>query len=664
MRVPERITVGVDTGGTFTDLVYRVKGQWGVHKLLSSPSKPALAVLHGLETVAKGRVKTVVHGSTIATNTLLERKGARCALITNKGMEDILEIGRQNREKLYQLTWFPSPPLVPKDLRIGIQGRILHQGEIIEELNDAEIQKVAEKLKNLRVDSVAVSLLFSWLHPQHELRVGEILEEVGFPVSLSHSILPEFREYERTSATVINAYVMSIVRRYISHLKGKPGIRGTLRIMQSNGGSISAETAMEEPVRTILSGPAGGAVGGWELARAAGFDRVITFDMGGTSTDVSLMNGKLAVTTEAKVAGFPVKVPMLEIHTVGSGGGSIAYVDKGGSLRVGPQSAGADPGPLCYGKGGKEITVTDAHLFLGRLVPCYFLGGKMRLHSRAIEEPFKDMAARLGISRMELAEGVLSVANANMERAIRVISVERGHDPGEFVLVAFGGAGGLHAPFLAQALHIPKVLIPQNPGTLSALGMLMADIVKDYSLTTMTGATSEMEKEVREWLEPLMEKAQEDLDREGVSQEHRLMEPALDMRYKGQSFEITVPLTSHPLNAFHRAHKRLYGYSNEGKPVEIVNVRLRAKGITDKPRLQEIREGGNTPPEGAFISRTKAAFDAKEWETPVYRREKLLANNVIPGPALVVEYSATLVIPPFSHSQVDRFGNIMLEIKG
>jgi len=664
MRVPERITIGVDTGGTFTDLVYRVKGQWGVYKLLSTPSKPALAVLHGLETVAKGRVKTVVHGSTIATNTLLERKGARCALITNRGMEDILEIGRQNREKLYQLTWFPSPPLVPKDLRIGIRGRILHQGEIIEELNDAEIQKVAERLKNLKVDSVAVSLLFSWLHPQHELRVGEILEEVGFPVSLSHSILSEFREYERTSATVINAYVMSIVRRYISHLKGKLGIRDTLRIMQSNGGSISAETAMEEPVRTILSGPAGGAVGGWELARAAGFDRVITFDMGGTSTDVSLMNGKLAMTTEAKVAGFPVKVPMLEIHTVGSGGGSIAYVDKGGSLRVGPQSAGADPGPLCYGKGGKEITVTDAHLFLGRLVPCYFLGGKMRLHPRAIEELFKDMAARLGISQMELAEGVLSVANANMERAIRVISVERGHDPGEFILVALGGAGGLHAPFLAQALHIPKVLIPQNPGTLSALGMLMADIVKDYSFTTMTGATPEMEKEVQEWLEPLMEKAQEDLDREGVSQEHRLVEPALDMRYKGQSFEITVSLTSHPLNAFHRAHEQLYGYSNEGKPVEIVNVRLRARGITDKPRLQEIREGGNTPPEGALISKTKAAFDAKEWETPVYKREKLLANNVIPGPALVVEYSATLVIPPFSHSQVDRFGNIMLEIKG
>ena len=659
----ERVIIGVDTGGTFTDLVFKAGEEWGIYKLLSTPHNPALAVLAGLEKVAGGETKSIIHGSTVATNALLERKGAKTALITNRGMEDILEIGRQNRPHLYALTWQPSPPLVPGELRVGIKGRVQPGGRVLEEIEEGEVIKVGQKLLEKGVESIAVSLLFSFAHPQHELAVGRILEEMGISVSLSHQILSEFREYERTSTTVINAYVLPIMKSYISHIQSRLGPDDIMRIMQSNGGSISATKAAQEPVRTILSGPAGGAVGGFEVAKAAGFEKVITFDMGGTSTDVSLMDGRLAMTTEAHVAGFPVKVPMIEIHTVGAGGGSIAHIDRGGSLRVGPISAGADPGPICYGK-GNEITVTDAHLMLGRLVPQHFLGGRMKLAKERLREPFSEMAASLGISEVELAEGILSVANATMERAIRVISVERGHDPGEFVLVSFGGAGGLHAAFLAHSLNIPRVLVPRDPGTLSALGMLLADIVKDYSVTVMVEAKDKWQEKAHRALAFLEEQGLRDLAEEGLDKSEIVLEPALDMRYKGQSFEITVPFTENPLKEFHEAHQKLYGYSSPGKPVEAVNVRLRARGIPPKPRLTYIEEGGNTPPKEAQVATTRAVFQGVEEEVPVFSREELLANNLLKGPALVVEYSATLVIPPFARGQVDHLGNIILEIEG
>ncbi len=662
--VKERITIGVDTGGTFTDLVFKAGEKWGIYKLLSTPHNPALAVLAGLEEVAGEEIKSIIHGSTVATNALLERRGAKTALITNRGMEDILEIGRQNRPLLYALTWQPSPPLVSEELRVGIKGRVLPEGKVLEEIEEEEVVKVGQELLEKGVESVAVSLLFSFAHPQHELAVGRILEGMGIPVSLSHQILSEFREYERTSTTVINAYVLPIMKNYISHIQSHLGSNDIMRIMQSNGGSISATKAAQEPVRTILSGPAGGAVGGLEVARAAGFEKVITFDMGGTSTDVSLMDGKLAMTTEARVAGFPVKVPMIEIHTVGAGGGSIAYIDRGGSLRVGPRSAGADPGPICYGK-GQEITVTDAHLMLGRLVPQHFLGGRMKLARGRLEEPFREMATSTGMSEVELAEGILSVANATMERAIRVISVERGFDPGEFVLVSFGGAGGLHAAFLARALNIPRILVPRDPGTLSALGMLLADIVKDYSVTVMVDTTIPgWQEKTQGALTSLKKQALRDMEDEGVSREEIVLEPALDMRYKGQSFEITVPLTKDPLKEFHRAHKRLYGYSSPERPTEMVNVRLRARGIPPKPQLAPIKEGNSTPPQEAHIDTVRSIFQGVEEEVPVFSREKLLANNLLEGPALVVEYSATLVIPPFARGQVDHLGNIILEVEG
>ncbi len=658
----ERIVVGVDTGGTFTDLVFKAGEEWGVYKLLSTPANPALAVLEGLKAVARGKAKTIVHGSTVATNALLERKGAKTALITNRGMEDVLEIGRQNRPHLYALTWEPSPPLVPAPLRMGIKGRVLPGGRVLEEIDPGEIEETVKTLVDQGVESLAVSLLFSFAHPHHELEVGRIARKMKLPVSLSHQILSEFREYERTSTTVINAYVLPIMEKYISYIQSHLGPSDSMRIMQSNGGSISAARASQEPVRTILSGPAGGAVGGLEVARAAGFQKVITFDMGGTSTDVSLMDGKLALTTEAQVAGFPVKVPMMEIHTVGAGGGSIAFIDKGGSLRVGPQSAGAHPGPICYGR-GNEITVTDAHLFLGRLVPQYFLGGKMRLYRERLQGPFQDMAQRLGITPLELAEGILSVANATMERAIRVISVERGYHPGDFLLVSFGGAGGLHAAFLARALSIPRVLFPRDPGTLSALGMLLADVIKDYSITIMEETSGSWLEKVERALEPMKKQALTDLLEEGLDRERIFLEPTLDMRYKGQSFEITVPFTGkETLESFHRSHERLYGYCNRERPVEIVNVRLRGRGIPPKPRLTPIREGNSTPPREAWVATVTTVFHGTEMEIPVFQRERLLANNLLPGPALVVEYSATLVIPPFAKGRVDPLGNIILEV--
>jgi len=666
MRMAEPVVVGVDTGGTFTDLVFKAGDNWGVHKLLSTPKNPALAVLEGLEKVAGRESKRVVHGSTVATNTLLERKGARTALITNRGMEDILEIGRQNRPNLYALAWEPVTPLVPRELRFGIKGRILHTGEVLEEADPEELRRVTRKLRDVGVESVAVSLLFSFTQPRHELLVKEALAEAELPYSLSHNILSEFREYERTSTTVINAYVLPIMGKYLSHLQKCLGAKNTLRIMQSNGGSISAGKAMEEPVKTILSGPAGGAVGGFETAKAAGFNRVITFDMGGTSTDVSLMDGSMTMTTESQVAGLPIKVPMIEIHTVGAGGGSIAYIDRGGSLRVGPRSAGADPGPICYGR-GNGITVTDAHLFLGRLVPQYFLGGKMKLHREQLKRPFTEMSASLGISEPELAEGILSVANSTMEKAIRVISVERGHNPGDFTLVTFGGAGGLHAAHLAQNLGIPRVMIPKDPGTLSALGMLMADIVKDYSLTVMLKGHKdhkEMKEKAHHHLERLERLALKGLSEEGIQMDDLILEPALDMRYQGQSFEITVPFSHHFLEEFHKAHKKLYGYSDTAKPVELVNVRLRARGLTPKPRLNPIKVGRATPPSEACVAKVETVFQGRTMKVPVYERKLLMANNRVSGPAIVVEYSATVVIPPFAKGEIDSLGNILMEING
>jgi len=517
-------------------------------------------------------------------------------------------------------------------------------------------------LRESGAESVAVCFLFSYLNPIHEKLIAELLAPLKVPVSLSHEILSEFREFERTSTTVINAYVSPVMKRYISQLRRNRHCGDTLRIMQSNGGSISAGTAMMEPVRTILSGPAGGVVGAFEIGKKAGFDKLITFDMGGTSTDVSMIDGKLSITMESKISDYPVKVPMLDIHTVGAGGGSIASAEPGSPLTVGPESAGADPGPVCYGKGTK-ITVTDANLYLGRLVPEHFLGGAMKLHDEKIKPFFSKFSKKINLTSLELAEGILSVANSSMERAIRLISVERGYDPSEFTLLTFGGAGGMHAPFLAKLLNIPRVLVPQNPGILSALGMVLADIIKDYSRTVMLDPHDINSTGLQKLFNRLEEQAEDDFDKEGIGQKSVIIERYLDMRYRGQSFEIIVPFDKQYIDRFHHLHEKTYGHRNDGMDIEVVTIRVRARGKPEKPAFYKKRKGPKKITHAAFLGEKDVFFQGTPQRTNIIQRNKLRRGNQIKGPAVVVEYSSTIVVPPFSEAFVDDYGNIVIEIR-
>lgn len=651
--------VGIDTGGTFTDFVFQEGGGWRVRKCLSTPSNPALAVLEGLHRIGGAGGLHVVHGSTVATNALLEHKGARTALIANQGFEDVIEIGRQDRHALYDLRYHRPPALIPARRRFGLRCRMDCAGRILEDLDLNAAEKLVQEIEQAGIESVAVSFLFSFKNPVHERMLGRMLCRLGIPVSLSHEILSEFREYERTSTTVINAYVAPKIQGYLKSvldfMEGAP-----LRIMQSNGGSISARTAMREPVRTIFSGPAGGVVGAFEIGRAAGFKRLITFDMGGTSTDVALIDDRLPLTLESSIAKHPVRVPMIDIHTVGAGGGSIARMDSGGALQVGPQSAGSDPGPVCYGK-GSHLTVTDANLFLGRLIPDHFLGGSMRLHPDRISAPFRQMAEQARLSEIQVAEGIVQVVNAAMERAIRVVSVERGFDPAEFTLFAFGGAGGLHAVSLARLLHIPRVLAPVNPGILSAIGMLLADVVKDYSLTVMISGGCDPHC-LEEMFAPLETEAVRDLKAEGIPLNRISLKRYLDMRYEGQSHEILVPAQGgNPVAGFHELHRCAYGYCSLQKNTEIVNIRLRAVGASEKPVLEKGELSREPLREACFLGNRPVVFDGRFISTPVLSRQELCPGNRIQGPAVLVEYSSTIILPPDSAAWVDDFGNLLIE---
>ncbi len=654
------ILLGVDTGGTFTDFIVKAGDTWDVYKIPSTPAAPAEAVLSGLEHVSKGDAIQLVHGSTVATNAVLEGKGAATALITNRGFEDIIEIGRQNRESLYDLAYRGSPPMVPAHMRFGVDCRMDHNGNVLVDLADDDVRELCRQVRDSGAASVAVSLLFSFQNPAHEVRIRGALAGDDLAVSLSHEVLAEFREYERTSTTILNAYVLPKMQSYIGTIAEKTD-ENSFSIMQSNGGSIRAETAMVEPIRTILSGPAGGVVGAHQIGKAAGHDRLITFDMGGTSTDVSLIDGAVPLTTNARIRSYPVNVPMIDIHTVGAGGGSIAEIDAGGSLRVGPDSAGADPGPICYGR-GERITVTDANLFLGRLIPDAFLGGKMSLYPRKLSQAFGILARAAGLSPLALAEGILSVANATMERAIRVISVERGYDPRAFTLFAFGGAGGLHAAVLAGLLGIPRILIPKHPGLLSAIGMMMSDVIKDYSLTVMIDPQRDDREGIPALFHPLVGKGRADLADEGFSPGGILLERHLDMRYRGQSYEIMVPYDDTCIETFHSRHEQIYGYCDRNKPVEIVTIRVRAKGRPEKPTLERLGRGPKTVSSGAVFGEGEAVFEGSRIKTPILSRDALLSGNTIHGPAIVVEYSSTTVIPPAAVGTVDDYGNILITL--
>jgi N-methylhydantoinase A len=659
--------VGVDIGGTFTDFVLLEGDRIRVHKVPSTPHDPSRALLRGLEEMGiRPQEVMVVHGSTVATNTLLERKGARTVLITTAGFEDLLEIGRQNRPRLYDLGQERPPPLVPRGLRFGAPERLDFQGRPLIPLTPQAAREVAERVKGSGAEAVAISLLFSFLNDSHERLLEEALRQVapGLFLSVSSAVLPEYREYERTSTITVNSYVGPKMAGYLQRLGEVLG-KG-LRIMQSNGGSISAQVAATLPVRTVLSGPAGGVVGAFAVARQAGFPEVITLDMGGTSTDVSLCPGRVQETTGAVIGGAPIALPMIDIHTVGAGGGSIARVDAGGALRVGPESVGADPGPACYGK-GDQVAVTDANLYLGRLDPRWFLGGRMALDEERSRWALGRLARDMGVSPLGAASGVVRVVNTTMERAVRAISLERGYDPRLFTLLPFGGAGPQHACELAQELGISRVLIPLFPGALSAYGCAIADVVKDYSRTFLCPLGRLQVEALEGVFQGLYEQGRRDLLEEGVPEERIRLYPFLDVRYVGQSYELTVPcppftpsLPAEVAHRFHQAHQQRYGYHDPRAPVEVVNVRLKAVGETEKPRWEAMPEGEGSA-DVALLDRRPVAFGGQWIETAVYRRDRLRPGHAFPGPAVVAQMDATTVIPPGWRARVDGYGNLVVE---
>lgn len=664
--------LGVDVGGTFTDFLLWQNGRLTVYKRPSTPDDPSRAVLAGLGEV--GWVPDeIVHGSTVATNAVLERKGARTALITTKGFRDVLVIGRQTRPKLYDLEPRRPPPLVPDELRLEADERLDHKGRVLQALDPDEVERLLDQLERRRAESLAVCFLFSFLEPAHERLVREAARRRGLAVSASFEVLPEYREYERTSTTVLNAYVAPVMERYLARLAAGLERRGTqrLRVMQSNGGSASARAAGRQAVRTLLSGPAGGVAGAFRVAREAGVDRIITLDMGGTSTDVCLCDGAVPFTAESTIDGLPVRVPTVDVHTVGAGGGSIARIDAGGALRVGPESAGADPGPACYGR-GDQPTVTDAHLVLGRLLPERFLDGRMALSVDAARRALRSLARAFGGDLERAAASVVRVANANMERALRVISVERGHDPRRFTLVAFGGAGPLHACELAEALGIPRVLIPLFPGVLSAYGMAAAPVAHDEAQAYLAPVLPDDRtfcRKLERGFAQLEGRARRALERQGMRRMR--VARALDLRYAGQSYELTVPVASTPggcepgrlLTAFHRAHRRRYGHAEPSRAVEAVALRVRAEAPGASVRLALLPRG-DSDPERARLGRRLVWFAGRWRATPAYERERLRAGARLRGPALIVQFDATTAIPPGWNARVDGRGHLLMERGG
>lgn len=653
---PLLMRIAIDTGGTFTDCVYVAGGRLEILKLPSTPADPSEAVLNAIAQIAGGEPAEVRHGTTVATNALLERKGARVAFVTTAGFEDTVAIGRQARPKLYDLFFTTEPPLAPPELRFGISERTAPDGSILRSISPDELTRLQERLREARAESVAVSLLFAFANPANEREVAAALRELNIPVSVSHEILPEFREYERASTVLINAYLAPRMKCYLNGLDTALHLKGSsLHVMQSSGGIVPAAVAASEPVRTILSGPAGGLVGSLAVARAAGFLKLLTFDMGGTSTDVALVdaNSGLRTTGDFQILGLPVAIPMLDIHTVGAGGGSLAGFDRGGALKVGPESAGADPGPACYGRGDRP-TVTDANLLLGRLHAAHFLGGGMKLERERARDALERSKATIATPEI-FAEGILRLADSHMEKALRRISVEQGHDPRDFILVSFGGAGPLHACALARALEISKVLVPNMPGALSAYGILLSDVVRDFSRTVMLSPGDES---LAGHFQQLEQAARAQMRAEGF--EATALRSA-DVRYRGQGYELSVPWSSDLAAHFHKLHDERYGYADAARPIEIVNVRLRCTAPTGPLPLArfESRPGDGTP---AILATQPVYFAGKWLESSLFERARLCAGDRFAGPATVVEYSATTFLPPGCTASVDEYRNILIDV--
>ena len=674
------VRVGVDVGGTFTDVVVAGGSGLTMLKVPSTPDAPDRGVLDGLDAAteradfAPADATFFGHGTTVATNALLEREWAATALVTTEGFRDAVEIGRQTRPDLYDLRAEKPDPIVDRDRRFEVPERLDRRGEVVEPFDEDAARAVARTVADADVESVAVAFLFAFENDANERRMREVLREEGVDaeISLSSDVLPEIREYERSLATSINAALKPVMNRYLGRLEtgvADAGVPTGVKVMQSNGGMASATATRERPVNTLLSGPAAGVRGAAHVAGESGVDDVLTMDMGGTSCDVSLVqDGDPVVTTEGQVGDYPVTVPMVDVHTIGAGGGSIAWVDEGESLRVGPRSAGADPGPICYGRGGTEPTVTDAHLLLGRIDPAAFFEGSADEATvrAAVRERVADP---LGLSVEAAAQGIVDVANANMERALRVVSVERGHDPRDFSLVAYGGAGPLHAAELAAELDVPRVVVPRSAGVLSALGLLISDAAYEEGVSAVRPWAEVDPADLTERFETMEVEGRERLASEGYGPDRRRFERAVDLRYHGQSFDLRVLMPEGRLDAespraaadrFHERHERRYGHASPNEPVELVTVRLRARGVVDPPTLS-VAEGTGTDAEATPRTTRPATFGGETGETPVYDRETLEPGAEFDGPAVVESVESTAVVPPGADAHVDDSGNVVIE---
>ena len=694
----DRYRLGVDVGGTFTDaiLMNETTGEIRTGKVPSTPDDPSRGFLNVVErmlaenSVSPTDVNYVVHGTTVATNAIIEGNLARTAFVTTDGFRDLLEIQTGIRPTLYDLQFEKLKPLVPRHLSFGVSERLDFRGDVVKSLDEFDVRRVARRLRDEEVESVAVCLLHSYLNPSHERRIGEILAEElpDLLVSLSSEVAPEFREYFRASTTTINASIVPVVSRYLGNIQRRVrslGMTGELLVMQSNGGVLTFEAAKDRPVFMVESGPAAGVLAASQLGSTLGHRDVISFDMGGTTAKAGLVeNGNPRVTKDFEVggtagttnhgargAGYPIRTPVIDLVEIGAGGGSIAWIDSGGILRVGPNSAGADPGPVCYGLGGVQPTITDANLVLGRISAEYFLGGEMRLDvdgaRRAIETHCADP---LGIEVEAAALGIVEIANNAMVGALRRVSVQRGYDPRDYLLVAFGGAGPVHANRLADELEMPTVLVPMSPGTTSAMGLLVTDIRHDYSAAMITRVDRIDLNTAQSQMDRMRSEGTAALAREGVRAEQTEFLCQADMRYVGQSYELTIELPSSELSSetisdvvfqFHREHDREYGFSAESEPVEVVALRLSAIGRIPKPATREITanlsesDDGKKPPRPVYFAENGGYVQCQRFD-----RYQLRSGQVISGPAIIEEIDSTTVIHPGYSGEVDRYGNLFL----
>jgi N-methylhydantoinase A len=653
------LRIGVDAGGTFTDFVAESPdGSLSFLKLPSTPRAPAEAVVVGVRSLASGReVASVAHGSTVATNAFLEGRGARVGFLTHIGLEDVLAIGRQNRRGLYRLDPTGARRLVDAELVRGIAARVGADGETVEPLDPAELARAAGELRAAGAEVLVLAFLHSARHPELERRAETLLGGLGIPVVSSHRVTAEPREYERWATAVVDASLAPVVRSYVADLASS--VPGSLRIMLSNGGLATAKEASAHPVATILSGPVAGVVGARLVAREAGFENLVTFDMGGTSCDVALVPGEPLRTTETEIDGVPIRLPLVDIQTVGAGGGSIARVDHAGALAVGPASAGAEPGPACYGLGGVEPTVTDAHLLLGHLDAERFLGGRRPLHPERATDAILALARRLDADPAEAAMAILALARSHLERAVRRVTLERGYEPAHFTLVAYGGAGGLHAAELAAALRAGRILVPRAAGVLSALGCLAADTRLDFARAVLAPTEGWEEWGLEALFDEMEEEARRTLEREGVPPARRTVSRALAMRYRGQSYEVEVPVPAAAgglARDFHDHHERRYGYARPDAPTEIVAARVVAIGATRAPRLPDHAPAGPSRPAARRI-----ALAGGEIMVPAWRWDDLPVDHRSDEPAVVFGDHASALVPPDWSWLVDRRGNLVLE---